>query len=268
MNYRETTISDVSIVTVTSEIAKKMLEKNKENRAVNKARVTQYSKAMQEGRWIENGQPVILSSDGFLVDGQHRLNAIIKADATIEMLVVTLKGTDGKGELTARNIPIDIGQSRTVANITGLHPRVASIVRQMVWMFEEGGQAISKDPEIIMQRYEKMKDYLEVIPKKNLRTYSNIYILATLVMADFEGYEVWPVYNDLLNRNYHLLPEVWSSWMRNIENGETKRGVDKEKYFIANTWRLAKSKGKTRVIVKDIEGELSECRAVYRRMIK
>ena len=268
MNYRETTISDVSIVTVTSEIAKKMLEKNKENRAVNKARVTQYSKAMQEGRWIENGQPVILSSDGFLVDGQHRLTAIIKADATIEMLVVTLKGTDGKGELTARNIPIDIGQSRTVANITGLHPRVASIVRQMVWMFEEGGQTISKDPEIIMQRYEKMKDYLEVIPKKNLRTYSNIYILATLVMADFEGYEVWPVYNDLLNRNYHLLPEVWSSWMRNIENGETKRGVDKEKYFIANTWRLAKSKGNTRVIVKDIEGELAECRTVYRRMIK
>lgn len=268
MNYRETVISNMSILTVTPEIATSWLDKNKENRAVNSSRVTQYSKAMKEGRWIENGQPIIVSDDGYLIDGQHRLNAIIKANATLDMLVVTLREVDGGGELTARNVPIDIGQSRTVANITGLHPRIASIVRQMIWMFEEGGQAISKDPEIIMQRYNKMKDYLEVVPKKNMRTYSNIYILSTLVMADFEGYEVWPTYNDLLNRNYHLLPEVWASWMRNIENGETKRGVDKEKYFIANTWRLAKSKGKSRVIVKDIEGELAECRAVYRRMIK
>ncbi|NCC66460.1 MAG: hypothetical protein EOM15_17640 [Spirochaetia bacterium] len=268
MKYRDTKVIDARLTRITPEMATRMLSGNKDNRAINKSRVTLYAKAMKEGRWVENGQTIIISTDGFLIDGQHRLTALVAAGVTLEMLVVKLESKDNEGDLTARHIPIDIGQSRTLANTTGLHPRVASIIRQMVWTFEEGGQTISKDPQIIMDRYEKIKDSIEIVPKKNMRTYSNVYILATLVLADFEGYEVWPTYNDLLNRNYHLLPEVWASWMRNIENGETKGGVEKEKYFIANTWRLAKSKGKTRVIVKDIEGELAECRAVYRRMMK
>lgn len=268
MNYRKTNVKNAELVEITPELAKKLLSSNDDNRKVNSSRVSQYAKAMAGGRWMETGQPIIVSEEGMLIDGQHRLEAIARSGCTLRMLVATIAANDGKGELTARNIPIDIGQSRTLSNITGLHSRVASIIRQMVWMFEEGGQSLSKDPEIIMQRYEKMKDYIDIIPKKNMKTYTNVYILATLVLADYAGYDVWTTYTELLNRNYHHLPEVWSSWMRNIENADSKRGVEKERLFIANTWRLAKSNGKTKVQVKDVENELSECRAIYRRMIK
>lgn len=267
MNYRKSRVVSSMIVRVTPEIATEWLAKNNDNRAINNSRVNLYSSAMRDGHWVENGQPIIISTDGYLIDGQHRLTALIRAGVSLDMLLVRLEETDEGGVLTARHIPIDIGQSRTASNITGLHPRVASIIRQMIWMFEKGGQTVSKDPEVIMQRYDRIKEWIDKVPKKNIKIYTNVHILAALVLADYMGYNVWDTYTELLNRNYHKLPEVWSSWMRNIDNGASKRGVDKEKYFIANTWRLAKSEGKSRVIVKDIEGELSECREAYNKMV-
>lgn len=58
--------------------AKKWLEQNKANRSVNKAKVKQMARDIKEGHWDSTHQGIAIASDGTLIDGQHRLLAIVE----------------------------------------------------------------------------------------------------------------------------------------------------------------------------------------------
>lgn len=65
--------------TVTPDAAELLLTLNTSNRRVRRARVSRLARAITEGRWLNTGHPVCVSSDGVLIDGQHRLMAIVEA---------------------------------------------------------------------------------------------------------------------------------------------------------------------------------------------
>lgn len=78
-------------ITITPKIAAVLLARNPkhENRNLNMSRVNTYASDMRQGLWDGlNGQTIVISKDGYLNDGQHRLNAIIAADAVFDMLCV------------------------------------------------------------------------------------------------------------------------------------------------------------------------------------
>lgn len=95
------------------------LEKNDKNRKLSQKVVNRYAADMTAGRWEENGEPICISEDGTLKNGQHRLNAIIKANITVRMLVVY----DVKSNIHE----YDRGEKRSVANILELNNYPASI---------------------------------------------------------------------------------------------------------------------------------------------
>ena len=77
------------IKTFSPAVAKEYLEKNTANyRKVNWQVVDRYAKDMADGMWLENGSPIAISKSGKLLDGQHRLYAIIKSGLTMNILVV------------------------------------------------------------------------------------------------------------------------------------------------------------------------------------
>lgn len=92
--------------------AKELLELNVKNRRLNEKVVRAYADAMKSGRWDFNGvgNTIVISSSGVLLDGQKRLMAQIKADATLPVIIV--RGVNDKAQDT-----VDIGQPRTVANV-------------------------------------------------------------------------------------------------------------------------------------------------------
>jgi hypothetical protein len=59
------------------------------NRSIRKTKVRTYASAMRNGRWRVTGEAIKFDEDGKLIDGQHRLNAVIEADVTISSLVIT-----------------------------------------------------------------------------------------------------------------------------------------------------------------------------------
>jgi hypothetical protein len=65
------------------------LERNENNRALGGATVDRYASYMARGRWRLNGEPVILSSSGRLLDGQHRLAAVVKSGLHVPMVVLS-----------------------------------------------------------------------------------------------------------------------------------------------------------------------------------
>lgn len=79
------------------------------NRNLSKRKVAQYARDMLAGRWKLTHQGLGFDVDGQLIDGQHRLAAIVSAEVTIEMMVATGLSKDAYGH-------VDVGYTRSVAD--------------------------------------------------------------------------------------------------------------------------------------------------------
>jgi hypothetical protein len=79
----------VSEVLVTPERAKEILKKNTSNRRVKEASVTRYANDMKAGRWRSGTYELIkISKTGRVLDGQHRLHAVIKSGVSVLFHIV------------------------------------------------------------------------------------------------------------------------------------------------------------------------------------
>jgi len=99
-----------SIKTITPAIARALLQnKNTHNRAIRTALVASYARDMSEGNWGETGDPIRFDTNGTLLDGQHRLAAIVTSGVKLRTVVVS----ELDPEVFAL---IDIGRKRTTAD--------------------------------------------------------------------------------------------------------------------------------------------------------
>lgn len=103
-------------ITVTPELAEKFLGFHFDNnRKPSNYTISKYAKKIQEGLW-HTSAPIIFSDKDTLIDGQHRLKAVVKAGIAVPFSVIT-----GIPEAAAQNI--DRGRRRTitdVAHVAGL----------------------------------------------------------------------------------------------------------------------------------------------------
>ena len=74
--------------TITPEIASEMLECNTRNRPLTEPHVASLVKEMKGGRWKINGDMIRISVDGMILDGQHRLTAVVRSGMTIQSWVI------------------------------------------------------------------------------------------------------------------------------------------------------------------------------------
>ena len=65
---------------ITPEKAKEYLANQFRNRALRPTKIKDYVRQMKTNKWLVNGEPIIFDKSGRLIDGQHRLNAVIQAD--------------------------------------------------------------------------------------------------------------------------------------------------------------------------------------------
>lgn len=77
-----------TVVMVTPEIATRWLKKNLSNRALRNSLVAKYAEDMSAGRWALTGASISFDNSDRLIDGQHRLNAVVRAGVTVAMFVV------------------------------------------------------------------------------------------------------------------------------------------------------------------------------------
>lgn len=121
---------------ISPELAEKLLESQLTNRRLNERRVNTMAEDMKSGRWVENGETVKITSKGNLVDGQHRLSAIVRSGKPISTLVVE--------NLPEKVMPtIDQGKARSNSDVLGLlgvnNSTHASGVTRALWELEKFG---------------------------------------------------------------------------------------------------------------------------------
>lgn len=118
--------------------AKAYLESAAPNRKLNQRAVARYVHAMTSGGWRVTHQGIAFDEKGKLIDGQHRLTAIIQSGKTVQMNV-------SRYSENAPMAVLDSGTSRSVGDrvqISGVVPahahRVVSVLNAMM-IAEIGG---------------------------------------------------------------------------------------------------------------------------------
>lgn len=117
----------VCIEEITPELAATYLAKNCINRKISQGHVDNIASRIAKGDWELNGDTIRFDDSGNLIDGQHRLSAIIKAQIPVTTFVA--RGFGGDAFQT-----IDEGKPRGGADalsiVHGKHPReLASALR-------------------------------------------------------------------------------------------------------------------------------------------
>src|SRR5215207_4327035 len=126
--------TNTKVMVVTPDKAMEWLNGNTHNRPIRQRDIQMWTKAMMEGKWKLNGDSIIFSNDGKLLDGQHRLWACVESKTPFTSVVVT--GIDPDTFVT-----IDQGRSRSgadhlfVAKVKGTYLTNISAACTLIWRY-------------------------------------------------------------------------------------------------------------------------------------
>lgn len=146
---------NVSVENITPEMAKVYLGENGINRNISLSRVNCFADDMKKGNWQLNGEGIHFNTKGVLINGQHRLSAIIKANCIVPMLVI-------------RNVPDEVnlydrGRNRNIVDsfiISGMSKDVANAtnvaIAKLYYYVHTGNSQVSESAIMnFLVRYEE-----------------------------------------------------------------------------------------------------------------
>ncbi len=123
----------VEMVTLSPALATVLLRRNEANRPISAVGLERLKRDISEGRWLFNGEGIVVSRDGKLNDGQHRCRAVIETERSIRMVIAF--GPERESRLT-----LDQGVARTVGHYLGMHghsdPNNLGVVANYVWQYK------------------------------------------------------------------------------------------------------------------------------------
>lgn len=133
----------ITVEPVTPDMAAQLLGTMHGNRTLRKKVVERYAREMIAGKWLLNGESIKVAAGGRLVDGQHRLNAVIMAKKAVTMCVV--RGLDEAGVIT-----LDTGVGRSFADWSTIGGRsyagVAGPIARWWYKYEMGSPTTNYQP--------------------------------------------------------------------------------------------------------------------------
>lgn len=154
----------MTLKSITPELAQHYLSMNVKNRRVQDNQVQFYLRQMKSGQWKITGDPVKLSSDGALLDGQHRLLAIVAYGQPVEMFVA--EGLEPESFEV-----IDTGKPRTAGDVLSVFGvekaiNVAAIVR-FILLFKMDKKHASWFTRTVSPSHSDVLDFVQKHPHMN-----------------------------------------------------------------------------------------------------
>jgi len=153
----------MQIEPVGPEQALRWLAVNQANRPISEILVKRYAEDMKHGRWKTTHQGIAFDQAGMLLDGQHRLKAIIKASITLQLVI--FRDCD-----RATFDRLDAGRKRTAADalaVDGIDNAraVAAIARSIIiFGFKESDVTDAFVVEFAREREEELIEYVPLVP--------------------------------------------------------------------------------------------------------
>tara|TARA_R100000306_G_scaffold62116_1_gene67098 strand:+ start:1780 stop:2631 length:852 start_codon:yes stop_codon:yes gene_type:complete len=160
-----------NVVLVTPDYAMALLEKNDRNRGISKYVLSNYVSDMENDRWQDSASQIQISSEGWLLNGQHRLHAVVQSGRS-QYFTIT------RGLNSETQDVMDLGKTRTVADALSIrgvknwHMVAASIRLHYGWQtgtpiktFEGGrtGRTKAQEIELILKEKDQIPMLGEVM---------------------------------------------------------------------------------------------------------
>lgn len=127
----------VSFEKVSPEVARYWLANNIGNRALRRTTLNSYVRDMRAGEWVTNHQGIAFAEDNTLLDGQHRLNAIVESGTPVLLMISRgwPKHPDGKRVRTMDTV--DVGAGRSLSDLLQLqhgteNPRIVTATARII----------------------------------------------------------------------------------------------------------------------------------------
>lgn len=118
---------------ITPEVATEWLEKNLDNRPIRQSHVDALARDMANGNWMLTGEAIRFDVNGSLIDGQHRLWAVMQSGATIDSFV--MRGLDPDAKFL-----IDTGVKRTLGDAFAIgketHSALLAGIVNICWKYD------------------------------------------------------------------------------------------------------------------------------------
>lgn len=106
----------VEIVTLTPVLASLLLTRNSVNRPISRINAASLSSDIASGRFVFNGESIVVSETGTLNDGQHRCMQVVATGRPIETVIVF-------GAKEETRFTIDTGKSKSASNLLHMKGR-------------------------------------------------------------------------------------------------------------------------------------------------
>ena len=247
---------------ITPDIAAEFLRGNTDNRRIRPVYVRQLADIIRRGEWMHTHQGIAFAADGHLLDGQHRLSAIVASGIAVRMTVS--RNCD-----PATFIVLDAGLKRQMTDHLGLRTVTVATLRAFAQL--AGGMASGTQITTMQVRDAAVwaKPYIdqllaEASESRKVMTSSAVLCGAAIRLATApDPYAVLAAWSALAKQDYAAMPPSIQAFERRISRGMTAR-ADWKKLLILSfkAFDLSRNVGNGKMLVINEDARFEEISTV------
>lgn len=261
----------LSIEIVTPLMAEAYLAKNTSNRRIRKSTVTKYTSIIREGGWSLTPEPVVFGEDGVLMNGQHRLSAVVSAGSPATFLVI--RGVDPSVFKT-----LDRGATRSTADALKADKKATEVARLAAVI------ALAKAPALVTD--DQTAKFLAVLGDSHSRlmdacnTSARIFssapfrlaaVLSVIIDRDVEY--VHSTYRNLVIGHISDLPPICQNAVGSVMSNRwssLEGGSGPQTSNLVRAWDLfdPEKASNSRVMIKSTQSRVDALAAICRSLIE
>jgi hypothetical protein len=218
------------VMVITPEMARQWLSGQNKNRKLMASHVTYLANEIKSGRWRISGDTIKFGDNGKLLDGQHRLSAILKAGIAIKSLVVF--------DIPVEHFTIiDRGVVRNIGDITGISLDYVDIYTFLIKANMMPGKKIKPSPDDVAKLHEYLKPHVSTLLKycpQNVRYYSSsamrTAVVLSLINNENDSEYILSTYKALVLRQYKNTSVVADALRKMHENETALKGFSQTEF--------------------------------------
>lgn len=205
------------VFTITPKVAEFLLNLNwPQNRKLVESTVKSYTASIKHGNWKLNGMPIVVSSKGNMLNGQHRLFAVIEAEADIQSVIQF-----GIDEDTFDTM--DCGTNRPMWYLSDMSPPRAAALNFIIKMTFGNHESSVANLHKMAVPYGEYVDTLIRLQTKTTPMLRQAPVTAAGAIWMRSGHAAYvvDVYANLVNLNSGDLPPIGKSFLRQCMEAAT-----------------------------------------------
>ena len=253
---------DAVITLVTPRMAEEYLSMNSNNRRPRAAVVAKYASTMNAGSWMLTPEAICFSDDGVLLNGQHRLMAVVKCGIPQEFLIIS-----GVNREVFK--ALDRGAVRSVSDALGIDKKLSEASKLFAGVALGHPRIIDEDVAFAAEIIRDEHDAIYAACPSTAKVFSTAPIrLAACIrmILDKDPEYIVSMYKNMVMAKVVDLPPVAQSFCTAVFAGRITTGARDAQYdLLARGLKLFDKENQemTRIQINDLNSALSIVKKLY-----